>query len=427
MVKYLLIAYIFFVSWTGAFALSPWFRLHFLVALVAIVMAAIAAVLKGRFSISPYKQDDIWILLFLLMYILAAQINPNGSSFAYISVYLFVLIGLFLVMKGALFTFLESRQIYAANLCGVAFVGAFLSINFILNTNGIVDLQGMIPRLRDTTASYAGIFIRGYGFSTEPGIVAYYLNTLGPLALWYLWSGTVINKITKLIITSLIIFGWVVTFSAGGVFALLLSLVLSMSFLKYRRKEIRFKYTNLLNSILIIAIFVVGISYLQQSDIDRFLRPIYMKLTFSEELNTATNRIERYEAGYSIIMEKPLLGNGPGYFSSINESSTVNWYLMVIAEGGLLTIIPIIMFLSFVLYRIIKFQHSSRFAVLVGFIAACVHLAITTTSGYLHPFIWLLLAIFYAQMAHHDKIRRQEFLMRIDSATRKNTLPVNMN
>ena len=60
-------------------------------------------------------------------------------------------------------------------------MGAFLSFNFILTLSNVINLQEMMPRFKDASANYLEVYNRGYGFSTEPGIVAYYFNTLGRL------------------------------------------------------------------------------------------------------------------------------------------------------------------------------------------------------------------------------------------------------
>ena len=406
--KYPLMAYIFFISWSGAFALNELFRFHYIAGLVALSISAVAVAYRGQFSTAPYKLEDIWIILFLATYFLSALLNPHISSVNYVTVYIFVIIGLYLATKGAFYLFLTSREIYLSNLAGISFVCLFLVLNFLFTITDIIDLQSMVPRLRATTATYARVFVRGYGFSTEPGIVAYYINTLGPLALWYLWSHIQVNRFIKILLTCIITFGWVLTFSAGGLAAMSLSFIFITILFGVKTNWKTFKNTQASTVICIFfgvvsgAAIIIGLGYY------KYFTPLFYKLTLTGGFKSVSTRIERFTAGIESLKYNLLFGNGPGFFSSDAAVSPINWYLMVLSESGVISFIFIFIFLMAVLKTIIAYQHPSRFSILIGFVAACCHLMVTTTAGYLHPFIWLLIAIFYSQMALANQTIRQK-------------------
>ena len=400
MIKILLLSYVFFVSWTGVFALGEWIRLPFIFALLSVALVSIDIVIKGKFDRRPYRMEDFFIVLFLISMVLSATCNPNALSLNYIAAYCFIFGVLYLFIKNALYTYVPVDSIYAINSFAVVFVGAFMSINFVLGTMGVIDLQAMLPRIRDTTAMYSGLFNRGYGFSTEPSIVAFYIDTLGPLAVWYIWYRSGLQQYLKFILTVFIAIGWLVTFSASAVASLTIGIVCAVLLSLLTPGKTRFWSDARFRTFLLLAVFIaIMIWIFFQFNLGKYLAPIYMKLTLSSDLASSSSRLDRWAAGFNRLVEvdNPLTGYGPGYFSSIDQSSTLSWYFMVLVEGGILSFLFIMIFLGLVLGRIVKMRHSSRPAFLVGFIAGCAHLLVIST--FYHPFLWLLLAILYVQLA----------------------------
>lgn len=376
-------------------------RLPFIFALSCVLLVSIDVAVKGRFNYSAYNFDDYLIVLFMASIIVSSILSQNALSLNYIAAYCFVLGILYLFLKGALFSYVPVESIYAVNAFAVVFVGVFMCINFALNTAGIIDLQGMMPRIRPSTATYAGIFNRGYGFSTEPGIVAFYFNTLGPLAVWYLWKRSSIPSSLVYLLTIFIIIGWLLTFSASGVAFLAIAIMFGIFLSRSVYRGLRFARNRLYNFTLLLPLLIaVSVWMFDRFNIGRYFSPIYMKLSLSSELSTSSTRLDRWSAGLQkfLNLDNPLFGYGPGYFSSIDELSTLSWYLMVLVESGLISFLLIIVFFGLVFIRIVYMRHQARSAFLIGFVAGCGHLLVIST--FYHPFIWLLMAILYVQLAH---------------------------
>jgi O-antigen ligase len=404
MTRLLVFAYIFFASWNGVFAISEWVRVPFLFMLGAVAAAFLVALNKKRVVVSVYKKEDMLLPMFILVYAMSAIVNMNESGLNYVLAYIFVLFGLYLAIKWILYTFAKPWQFHFANTVGVVLLGCFLSVNFILTVTGVVNLQDLFPRLsKDATAVYDigdTLLNRGYGFSTEPGVVAFYLNVLGPIALWFLWHETKLATMIKVVMTLLVAFGWLITFSASGWVFLFLSYVIALFTTNFRLSKKNFRASRLIKAGAMFGLFSVLLVALgSQPIIQDYARSIVMKLTLSDGLKTVDHRTERLDVGLDMAFEKPLLGYGPRYFSSQGESSTLNWYLMLVVEGGWICFLIVMLFLVLVFVRISKSSLPNKFPFLVGFIAGCGHLAVIST--FYHPFLWLLIAIFYAQDQHH--------------------------
>ncbi len=398
MVKFLILAYIFFVSWTSALALSSWILLPFVFVLSAFVVVLFKVIRGSTFCVSPYYKEDLFLPLFFIFFMVSAIINMNASGFNYVVAYLFVFGLLYLFVKGVLATYVTLPQIYMANTYGVIFVGLFLTVNFILNTSGIVDLQGAIPRISGTNASYLGIFNRGYAFATEPGIVAFYLNTLGPLALWHLWCEVQCSKVVKLLLTCAVAFGWLVLFSAAAVFFLSISCFLAAMIMWKRIINRRLTISTFCKMGSVTAfILLISLFFAFSPKFQGYIAPICMKLTLSPELSSSHARTDRWKNAANLVLDEPFLGKGPRYFSSKGESSAISWYLTLLVEGGFLSFMPLLAFLCIVFVRILTFRHLYQPPILIGFLAGCGHLMII--SSFFAPFLWLLIAIFYVLYA----------------------------
>jgi len=406
MTKYFILGYIFFISWNGVFAINEWLRVPVYFLLPALFFALFFSVRSGRFVISSFRIEDLLILLFLLIYYLSALVNMNPSGFNYVLAYFFVFFAQYLMIKFILFSFTTPRQFYAINTAAIIFICVFLVTNQALLFFDVIDLQNSLPRLsKDATATYNtayNSFVRGYAFSTEPGVVAFYLNILGPIALWYFWNKTGFSITVKTVIILMTIFGWLLTFSAAGAAFLVIGYLLATFLLNFRLININFRVNKkVITRISFFSIFFVVIFFYQGTQV--FLKPMVAKLTLTDNLKTTSHRIERIEEGFKLALDKPLLGYGPRYFTSAGESSTLNWYLMLLVESGWVSFFMMIAFLISVLFRMLKSSLPNRFPYLVGFFAGSLHLGVIST--FYHPFLWLLIAMFYVDEIKSNSLK----------------------
>ena len=137
--------YIFFVSWNDVLALNDWVKLPFIFLFLAIFACCIDLLLIRRVKVQIFCKIDLLIFAFFITYLLSALINQNESTSNYLLAYFYVFFILYILLKVILYTYVTERQIYIANAWGVFFLGVFLSLDFILSSVGIVNLQEMLP------------------------------------------------------------------------------------------------------------------------------------------------------------------------------------------------------------------------------------------------------------------------------------------
>lgn len=88
----------------------------------------------------------------------------------------------------------------------------------------------------------------------------------------------------------------------------------------------------------------------------------------------------------------PLLGFGPGSTTIGFGSSSINWYLTLLVENGILATMFILLFIFASFLRIVKSKVNSKDPILLGFLSSIIHLA--SFTAFYDPAIWVLLIIF---------------------------------
>lgn len=401
LIRFFLFSYIFFVSWTEVLALSDWLLLPFVFLFASVVLIFFLLLIKLKIPLLVYSNIDYFLIFFFLIFSISGIVNNNELFVNYLLAYFFLIFFVYFFLKGALYKFISIREIYIANLAAVIFVCTFICVNFILSLNGF-NFQEFLPRDKPANAIYMGRYIRGYGFSSEPGIVAFYINTLGPLAVWFLIFKTNFSFFFKFIFSFIITAGLFLTFSAAGIFFILVSINLTLIIIFFKKIKNKFRLKKFLKTGVFVVSFIFLISIIFQfSSVNKITSPLISKIKLSENNRSVRDRLNRWEASTELIFKKPLLGFGPRYFTSNKVGDTtmssLNWYFMILIESGFISFIFIMLFLFSVLIKIINLNHQSNIAYLIGFLAGAGHLLVISTFFY--PFLFLLIAIFFVQKA----------------------------
>ena len=386
---FFLLGFLFFQSWTNAFALHELAPLHVIFGVVSIGVFVLYLFITGEtIRTEVYKTEDLLLGLLLICLTLAAVIHPREASINYIAAYSYVFLGGFLVIKGAMYNYLSLRIILNWVLVGVLVTALGSIVEFGITFFFDIDLNPYLYRLRPSEAMYGFIFPRSAAFSTEPGILAFYLETLGLIAVWTLWKRSW-SFYWKLIGTVTIFFGWILAFSAASVAALTVGGVLALTFKFMFSHKL---YTGAL-PFLIVPLLLVGVVLLLQFAKDTLLGQILLKITLQgDQIGSAGTRLELWTMGLEKVAEQPFFGEGPGTASSEDRVSNISWYLFLMVEAGVLTSAPVFLFLAAKIGRIWNASVPGKYWYMTGFLAGAIHLSVIST--FFHPFLWTLLIVF---------------------------------
>ncbi|MEQ9623693.1 O-antigen ligase family protein [Coleofasciculus chthonoplastes] len=402
LLRNLICAYIFFASWTDSFSLSEKLPLH-IVILGAIVVVFIMAFLNGKKILSrAYKPEDFLVILCFIGVCLSGVLNPNGKTVNYVIAYFAVFIIGYLLLKGIVAQNINWQTLLKINTIALIFAALFTISEFLIEFLTGFDIQTFIPRENPARATYLLRFPRAYGFAHEPTILAFYFNTLGPIGLWKLWHWNSIGRVfhrywLKISLTLIAIFAWFSTFSAAGFVFLPCSLILA-NCLKKRHKfsrtiSPRLIFLVVLSIVLVTLLFsIVYLNTFQSREIiNEYTDPLRNKITLQSD-GQASRRVTAWINSLDNIPKSPVFGRGVGSQSDSGLDSSFNWYLFLMLEGGLISFLPIAVFLCISFLRITVSHVQGKIWFMTGFLAGAMHLLVIST--FYHPFLWILLIIF---------------------------------
>ena len=420
----LLYLYIFVISWTGVFALGRWFPLHVVLLLTAFGIYLPKLLTEKKFPKHLYHFEDILPYLGIVLIIISALLHPNKKSANYLLAY-FYIFGLgYYALKFLLYKKTSIDKLYDINTIAVLVTAAYAVVEVVSEKYFGFDIQSFLPRFRHATAMYNENIPRAYGFATEPGILAYYLNCLGPLAVWRLWNYKFLSNTVKLPLTLLVVSGLICTFSPAGIVFMMVSVLMVLtagifSLAADRRKRLFVNrcfsgssYAPIMSGtpqkssrstgwnrpvcqlLILIAIisFLVFLNTRHSQPLKDIARPLYTKASFQTS-PSAADRLSRWKTALSGITERPFFGYGIGNLSSRQQGSSTNWYLFLSLESGIFATAFFVFFLLFSVWRIFRSTLSNKYWFLVGLCAAMMHFMIISTIQ--HAFIWVLLALFH--------------------------------
>ena len=422
LISLVLYLYIFFLSFTGAFVAHRWFPIHVILLLTATVLSLPKLLTRRKFPWNIYHTEDVFLYVGLIAVLASSLLHMNDKTINYLLAYFYIFgIGYF-ILKQLLYENGSISRYFDINTVAVLTVSIYALFEVAAKYFAHLDIQSFIPRIRDATATYNTSIPRAYAFCTEPTILSYYLNTLGPIALWRLWQYRSVPKVLKYLLTLLLVLAWILTFSPPGIVFMIVSVfvVLAIRFcdtrvarakaagvgvnrtensrrrnlapaLSLHRSTLPNKKVTWTMPVILAVIAIATILCIMYSDSVRdSTDPLLRKIFLTGE--SAEDRVSRWNYAIDNIFADPLFGKGIGYLSSKGSGSSISWYLFLTLEAGFIASAFFIMFLLFSFCRIWRSQNALKYWFLVGFLSAVLHLNVISTIH--HPFLWVLIALF---------------------------------
>jgi O-antigen ligase len=401
--KFLLYAYVFFASWTEAYKLSDWLRIPNIILIAIMSLFILTLFQSGIIYKRIFKNEDLFLVIFLITITFGFMIN--GGNFNYIVAYVFTFVINYVVLKLICFQHFDMKKLFRINAIAVLFVSIFVVLEFgghyFFNTNirKIMQFGNVYYE-----ATYLVVFNRAYGFSTEPTNLGFYFNALGPLAIWYWLKLSNLKQIKKALVLCTMFLGWIFTFSASAFGAFAMS-AFAIILLK-SKKKIKISMNKLLLFFILLTLVITSYtiyttSSSSENNIPQLINPILNKISLTGQASQENSRINLWARDLYRAKEKPILGYGPGSTTIGFGGSSVNWYLTVLVENGVLALLCILLFFFFTFKRMIQSKLVNRNYFLLGFIASCIHLA--TISTFYDPAIWLLIILFNVSNEQNKK------------------------
>ena len=374
--KFLILILIFTTGWTDVAKINDWLPIYQYWIIILILLNLFNPVLKLY-----WNKEDYFLSISLFILIISSLINFNSKTINYVLAYSYVFIIVYFFIKSIFLNYSEHIKYFMRmNMYAIIFLCFYSVIEFIAEFLFALDTSKFIFKSKEATATYLPGISRSYGFSTEPTTFALYLNILGPLAILKIKEYYSSISI-KFFLYTLIFFGWFFTFSAAGFLFLFLSIFLSIILTKQVSNIINVKNIFISLSIIILVFNFLSIDF-------SFFDKILGKITLSGTGTSVSQRFDVYNTAIERFTQNPFLGSGLGFTSSLNEMSSINWYLTILTNGGILALTFILLFFFFKFLRIDFIDHEYKLFFYISFFSAVFGLAATST--FYNPFIWIL-------------------------------------
>lgn len=402
----LLGAVYFFASWTHAFSPIPHVTIPNVLVGLSFILFWGRKIAIERSAVIRFRPEDIGFLVFIMATLLASIVSSNAKTVNYVFAYLFSFLFLAIFVREMIIEQGLSRMLLRSNLAGVVFVSAFVLAEFFLQMTIQLDIQEYTARRTPANALYF-IFPRAYGFSEEPTYLAWYFNTLGPIAITYLWRGCRIGILYKVLMSVSVVLAYALTFSAAG-FIFLPTAALIAIFARWvieRPKAVKWQSRRML----VVGIGVLFAFLVLPKNLDlvpndlpvrEFGSGLIEKVTLQQ--SDEKSRSAQWAADLSTFLTDPILGRGPGYLSSLDRSSSLNLFIFVALEQGIVAVIALFVAYLAVGMRILTLNMQFKTAILTGYCAGVLHL--NTMTQHYHQGLWLLIALAY--LLHMENSRR---------------------
>lgn len=388
-----LLLYMLSICFGDAFKLHPWVPVPMAVLLLGVLIAGWSLLLVPRVSVDRrfFRPFDLLLVAYVvdlgLSLLFSGRIEPKNINHlvAYTTVvglyYFFVK---FLFAVDATFARYEAR-LRMALAFSVLLVSGYAMLEFIdMNVTPLgVTALVRFPEQQATYRPLFIVFVRARGFMGESGMLALFLNAFVPMSFVFLRRR--LGATPAVLFLLVIAAGFAVTFSAAGLAFIAAGLLVAVAMYVYDRGVVfvPLRWTLVLMSLLVltgtIALQIPGVVWSQ----------IGSKLTLADP-TSAGDRLRHWLEAAPVAAEHPFWGTGIGSTSAEMGQGVVSFYLTMLKEAGLPSLILIACFLYAVSREILSLPRRDpyKYAYGASFVAAACHYAIISDIWY--PWLWLL-------------------------------------
>lgn len=237
-----------------------------------------------------------------------------------------------------------------------------------LNHGQNVGVHSGIPRMRSTF--------------NEPSHLSMFLLSVFPIIIY--------SKNKLAIVLSVIAFFLTLSVSAfvGLGFALFVTSILYVKKLKVKHLKILFLFIVILVPIL------------------HFIYPTLGGL-INKVVNLQSSDSIRYNAwlsGIELISKAPIFGYGPASYYYFMEYGVFNWYLQLFIESGIIGILSLLIFWTFIIFNASKKKNIFYIISILAFLGQMVSM-----NHYYIPGIWVLIGFIYGDSGENNyNIKKEE-------------------
>lgn len=385
-----LIIYFFFIGFITPFNFTGWTPIPLIISFLILVQLIFLLFSKGVliFKITLLDQLFFSFLIYSLFTVLMNSFRQYSFNYNHLLAHFVVFGCYYFVIKSALAnSYFGTYEMIILGIKLAFWTIAIIAIVDYFLTLRSIHFSDFIPMPIASPPAGLGIFLRAKGFFVEPTDFGMGINAFGPILISYYYNNRKIRLFVLVLLT--FIFCHLISRSSAAISFLVMGMFISI-FINKRFYNLKFSKLFGRLTFFIIVIFIIISSYLYEY-LYAFQSDIIGKVLFDSDSSSSLDRRNAWKLMTQVFLEGNLfIGYGTGYVAGSGLTS-LNWYLTVLVENGILGIFILLLIIIVSLKKITNIQPEIKFGYLVSFIAVFGHLF--TQSGFYFPFPWTLVAI----------------------------------
>lgn len=410
--KWLALGYILFAPWTTWLALTGWLRLPVVFLLASIVPALpylLTDLVKRPAQIFSLREDWLLVLVSGLAWVaffngpMMGRSMNHAMSFTF-AFMIYAIYGRWLFRRmGVSVTQIFATAMWAVIICDVIVVIEWITANF----TGLVIRRWFVFDQSVTNMDfYYQLFFKSVaGVCEEPSLMAFNLNCLFPLGIYYLLQTGTRWQVNAYITLTLV--AQVFIASSGGLGFLLIGYVWG-NFATIDWRRVGGVLRNLAVAITVSLLVYVNLPFEQQRKAEDFVVHVGKKIMFSSA--SSSMRLEAWRWAINDWLSSPIIGTYPGYGNiNHNHFGYQSGYLKILAETGAISLLLFVAWVVFTYVRISRVNKELRPYMVMAWVGGFGHLIIA--DGYYHISLWIPVAalhLIYLETAQQARGQRQQ-------------------
>jgi O-antigen ligase len=235
------------------------------------------------------------------------------------------------------------------------------------------------------------VFIRARGFMGESAMLALFLNTFVPMSFVYLRR--TLGTTWAVLFVLVAVVASALTFSVAALAFIALGLTVALVLYVYDRglAFVPLRWTVAMAGVAL----VVGLVAAELPS--QVWQIVADKLTLVNDPASGYDRLRHWSDALPVAVRHPVFGTGIGSTSAELGGGVISFYLTMLKEAGIPSLLLILAFFTLVFREITKLPRRDpyKYAYAVSFVAAVSHYAIISDIWY--PWFWLLCIFVVAQ------------------------------
>lgn len=399
--KYMLIVFVFSLSFTNAFALNEDINMPLLLGILCLIL---------NYQKMKFNDEDLFFLIFILLLILSTLLN-EPKTISSISYIIGFLISFFAYNRVIYINYVKYKKIILKTIYISTIVLCIYICYEFITRNFFPSLFISLPRpfMENMMATFSSRYFRARGFAEEPGHTSLFLEFSIPICLYYL---KVNNKKVMFFIILLIPVLFFINSAAFILISFLSIVLLCLHYWKkFKLKGKKVKKYKILIFFVLLLISILIILFLPYelflNNLIQSLNELFSKAFIISESSSYIDRNARFIYSIDILKQHMIFGVGPMNLDKyIKYETSLIMIFDIILFSGIFGVIMFATYLILIFVKLMKIGSDIKIYLFASFIMVLLHYQIITNFWY--PPLWVISAFIQGEYRLNNKMHSNQ-------------------